>query len=253
MILPLMSLVTLAFILMATYEGASPLIVSGGVARFVAAHQHGIAFLIASLLGLYFILSYLYLFFNAALVFCVMYRMKGRPCSVSRGLILALKKSGHLFLWTLISSTVLLLINRLEQMNDKIAHFLSLIFGFSWSMSASFVLPIMISENIGPISAFKEAIRLIGQGWRKLLSVNFIFFLILVGILGVGKLIALFYPQFFATLPILPILIGLFLINFIIIQTIHIIYSCGLYLDIKGEEIQGISQSLIHTLVSRPH
>ena len=249
MVLPILSMLTLACILIALYYGIYHLVKTGELGHFVDEYKPGMAFLTATLLGLYFLLSYIHLFFNAALVFCVMHRMKNEPCPVSHGLILALKKSGHLFQWTLISASILLLINQMERINSRIADVLSAVFGFSWSMCATFVLPIMVSENIGPITAFKQAIRLIGKGWRKILSLNLFFLALLLGIVGIGKLIYAFYPQLFAVLPILPILIIFFLINFIIIQTINTIYSCGLYLDIKGEEIHGISKQLLHTLV----
>lgn len=48
----------------------------------------------------------------------------------------------------------------------------------------------MVAENVGPIAAIKQSIHLLGKGWRKLLIVNFLLFLIIAVIVAISCFLA---------------------------------------------------------------
>ncbi|VEG90077.1 DUF6159 family protein [Legionella spiritensis] len=246
-VLPLISLAALGGIL-ASLIGYS----SHHFGQILGLYDKSPLALLAGLGSLYFILSFIVLYFNASLVTCVMQRLQGNHLSVVRGLRLTLKHTGPLLQWTLISSTVCLLINSLERLHSAIADFLSLIFGFSWAVTTYFVLPVMIAEGKGPIKAFKLSIQLIGKGWRKLLSVNTIFYLILLGVVIIGYGLLYFFPQFIEVLPInLPVLVFLFVSWLVISKTFNVIFNCALYLNIQGKPIHQFNDESITRMMAK--
>lgn len=134
--------------------------------QLVDLNQNHKVLLVVILFILYLIISFIFLFFNAAFVTCVMQRMQGEKGRIGEGLLLALKKIGPLFVWSLVNSTVCLLLNAIERVHSVFAKTLHGILGFSWSITSGFVLPVMVAQNIGPIKAFKYAIKLVGRSFR---------------------------------------------------------------------------------------
>ena len=178
--------------------------------------------------------------------------MQGNVGTVRSGLVLCLKRSGILFQWTLISATVCLLIRALERIHSAIASLIGIIFGFSWALTTYFVLPIIISENIGPIHAFRQSIQLIGRGWRKLLFLNVILIAILFGLLGVGNIIYYLSPEFFSNHPINPfVVVFLFIILLVFNKIINCIFNSALYLNINGQELHGFNIESVSVLIER--
>lgn len=244
-ILPLLSLVAM-LIIIASLVGGSLLEID----VLLQYYQTNIAILITGLLFFYFLLSFVILYFNAALITCVIERMQGNKMNVFSALFLTLKKTGPLLQWTLISATVCVLLNTLERTHDIVANIISAIVGFSWAITTYFVLPIMIVENIGPITAFKHSIKLIGKGWRKLLSVNFILFLFVAAIIGIFYLVAHLFNEANQSLPVnIPIILGLLVLWIIISKTFNTIFNCALYLTISGKPLQGFDKALLSELV----
>lgn len=213
--------------------------------------QNGLL-LIGGLIAIYFALSFMMLYFNAALVECVLQRLQGNNISVGQGLVLASKKAGLLFQWSLVSATVCLIINALERLHSAIADVMSAIFGFSWGVTSYFVLPVMIAEGIGPFEAFKRSIQLIGKGWRKLLSVNLVFFAILVAVIAVGYFILYFFPQLIEAFPVnFPVLAFMVVAWFMVSKTFSTIFNCALYLTIKQQDLAKFNTRSIKQLIQQ--
>lgn len=220
--------------------------------QFIRLYQQDKVLLISGALGFYFFLSFIILYFNAALMNCVLQRLQGNQFSVRQGLVLTISKAGPLFQWTLVSASICLLINLLEKLNSAIADLMSAVFGFSWGITSYFVLPVMIAENIGPIQAFKKSINLIGRGWRRLVSINVIFYLILLALVGIGYGLVYFTPQLIEALPInLPVLAFLLFAWVVMCKTFNAIFNCALYLNIKGKPLQGFNEQAIRDLMAQ--
>lgn len=221
--------------------------------RVYAFYQsHNILLLVGSLMLFYFLLSFIMIYFNASLITCILQRLQANNISVVQGMRLTLNKSWLLLQWALISSTICLLINSLERVHSVVADIMSAIFGFSWAVTSYFVMPIMVAENVGPITAFERSIRLIGKGWRKLLSVNLVFFVIILVIVGVAHLIAYFFPQVIADLPISLSALAFILVAWVILSiTFNTIFNCALYLTIKNQPLAGLNGQMLNQLMQR--
>jgi Family of unknown function (DUF6159) len=201
---------------------------------------------IISLITAYFLFSFVIVYLNAALVQCVTSRLRGDSMSIFKALSVTLKKTGALFQWTLISATICLILNSLEKLHSTIADILSLIFGFSWAVTTYFVMPIMINENIGPIQAFKHSIQLIGKGWRKLLSVNFVLFLFIIAIVALFYAISYLLGYQHQEVHIHFGIVAIFFIAYLLIsKSFNTIFNCALYLCISGQKVHGFSDDFI--------
>ena len=118
-----------------------------GLAAGVAESGNLIAFLVMILIA-YFITT----FFNAALVSAALERLRGGDPNVMSGLSHASKHIHHIFLWSVISAIVGTLFRVLKSQTDNffVRMIYSMIEGV-WEFMTFFVIPVMVSENAGPI------------------------------------------------------------------------------------------------------
>src|SRR3990172_2686493 len=70
--------------------------------------------------GLYFICGFIFMFFNAALVFCTLEALSGRTPSLSQGLAAASRRLPQILAWTFVSATVGVILNMLEDKLDRL-------------------------------------------------------------------------------------------------------------------------------------
>ena len=197
----------------------------------------------------YFFLSFIILYFTTSLYACTLIRLSGKPCSLSTGMAIAASKWKKLLAWSVISTTVGLILQFLESLNDVVADIVSFLFGLSWTIASYFVLPILITEDIGPIGALKKGSAIFGRGWRKTISVNFVLFLIIFAIIGLISLMThlaadIQINKVFEEVAI-GILVGLFALAIIIVRVFNTIIASGLYLSlVKKVAVPGLNQEL---------
>ncbi len=146
-------------------------------------HHFGLATLI--FLGLYFLFSFLIVYFNASLIACATLRLQGNPASVGDGLELAAKRWWVLLQWTILNTTIGFLIRILERSHNIIEDIIVAVLGVAWAMSTYFIIPIMVFENVDPFTAITRGFSIFGRGWRRVLSIFMIFNLAAIAIFAV--------------------------------------------------------------------
>ncbi|KTD39286.1 hypothetical protein Lnau_0053 [Legionella nautarum] len=194
---------------------------------------------ILGLVSLYFLLAFVAILLNAALIACTIQRLQGGRLSIFQALLLSLKKAGALLKWTMISATFCVLFSSLEHLSTAVAKLIATVFGFSWTVNTHFVLPSMMSENQGSMAAFKQSIQRVGKGWRNIVSLNLLVFLILLAFGGLAYLFASFFlhSQYTLNLTInLPLCLFLVICWLISIKTFNAIYNSALYLNLKEKK-----------------
>lgn len=196
----------------------------------------------------YFLLSVVIIFFNASLLSCTLHRLNGVPMNIAQGMGMAWRRWQKLLAWSLLSSTIGVILNSLEHSHQVIGSIIQALLGLAWSIGAYFVLPILLLENIGPIDALKRGYRVFGQGWRKTVSVNAV--LCLGMFLGVMLISLIFDGPFHfniqldthALIDIALIIVGLLILS----NVFHNIIVSSLYLSIvEGKNISGLSEQAI--------
>lgn len=124
------------------------------------------------LLGLIaYVLTTLVVFFNAALVFCILRAFNREEPSIREGFGAAFGRLPHILGWAFVALVVGTLISALQQfLQEKLGFLGSLLGGvldLAWAVVTYFVLPVLVVENLGPISAVKRSSAILRQTWGE--------------------------------------------------------------------------------------
>jgi hypothetical protein len=135
---------------------------------FSGAFQHGtgpIGFLIGFL---FYLCQYTVIFFfNAALVGAALIRLKGGNPTVSDGLSVAKENIGSIIGYAAIAATVGMLLKMKGKRNGFVANMIRSIAGMAWTLSTFLVVPVLVSQKIGPIDAIKQSANLLKKTWGE--------------------------------------------------------------------------------------
>jgi hypothetical protein len=152
----------------------------------------------AALFVTYFACFFFAIFFNAALIACVMEYFETGTVSIKDGLAAATRRVGPIFRWSIVAATVGLAIktagDALSKQAEKDLGFVAgiivaLLAGAIyavWIAMTYFVLPVLVMEGIGPIAAFKRSSSLIDARWKDVVGGEARF-----GVLGLVLLVPL--------------------------------------------------------------
>ena len=197
--------------------------------------------------------NFIIVFFNSALISAALERLRGGDPNISSGLSHAFKHIHHIFLWSIIVTIMALIFAAIRSsgrnrgmmgqiMTEIFASFLQA----GWAMMTFFVVPIIVSENLGPISAIKRSSGLFRQTWGNQVAANFGF--------GIFQILALLASGalgwFFGLLsPTLGMVVGVLCasISVSIIYTLEGIYKAALYEFAMGEKPLEFEQQDLRT------
>ena len=123
----------------------------------------------------YFINYFIILFFNSAAIAYAIDLMRGGSPSLGAAFKKVQSRIIPLLGWTVIASTVGLILNTIENQSDKIGRIVIAFLGLSWTVISFLVLPILIVEGKGPITSLKESVRMVKDVWAEQLLGHFSF------------------------------------------------------------------------------
>lgn len=155
-------------------------------------------FFYAWLFVLYIALYFVVIFFNCALVGAAMIRLDGGVPTVKDGLAIAGSRVGTIFGYAVVSATIGIILNMLEERLGVIGRIVVSLIGAAWSVATFLVVPILVTRDVGPIAAVRESTALLRRSWGENLvgnaAVGLVFALIgvAIGLLGFGVAFALF-------------------------------------------------------------
>ncbi len=208
---------------------------------------------LAPLILLIFGANFLIVFFNSALVSAALERLRGGDPNVKSGLSHAIKHIHHIFFWSIIVTIVAILIAIIRgdrRENSIFREIFASIIQAGWAMMTFFVVPIIVSENIGPINAIKRSTSLFKQTWGDQVVANFGFGIFqLFGVL-LGVVVGWFFGLFS---PVLGAVLGgsLAVVSVAIIYTLEGIYKAALYEFALGEKPLEFQQEDLRTAYQR--
>ena len=181
----------------------------------------------------YVITSFIVIFFNTGLITCAHMRLNGKDPTFNDGLKHAWKHVGNIFIWSLISATVGLIlrmiVDRIENSErlGPIGKIVGMIFigllGMAWSFLTFFVIPVMVFENRNAFESIKHSGSLFKKTWGENVIGQFSMGLIfgLLFLVGAGAILVAFLTGSF---PVILIVGGLTLLYF----TLLVIVSTSL-------------------------
>lgn len=170
---------------------------------------------VISMFLIYFVLFFIVIFFNTAIIACANIRLNGGDPTVSDGLRIASQNIGRILIWALISATIGMILQAIRERGGWVGKIVAGIFGIAWTYVTFFIIPVLIYEKKGIGSSIRRSASLFTQTWGETLIGSFgfgiIFFLLaLLGVLPivlgyllgsitgliVGIVIAFFYWAF---------------------------------------------------------
>lgn len=127
-------------------------------------------FFVIGLLCIFFYLAYsITLLFNAALTVCAVRHIQSQPRNtIGAGFILILRRLPVLLLWTLLMTTLGIVIRFLEYWVDgwsKQNYVIQWFSGLHWMVATFFVTPLLVMENNNPLQAIQRSAQLIQKNW----------------------------------------------------------------------------------------
>ena len=174
LMLPILS--ALAFLLLIGLIAVS--LYNGGTGQFTqspSGWQMEVKFDQPALYGwlfvLYLVSAFIAIFFNAALVFCALEAFAGRTPTLRGGLATAVGRLPQIWGWALVSATVGVLLEVVQQTLRERLGFLGSILGglleFAWAVVTYFVVPVLVVDGVGPIEAVKRSSAILKRTWGE--------------------------------------------------------------------------------------
>lgn len=164
----------------------------------------------------YVVGAFIVAFSQAVISHIVYVRAHGGNASLGQGITRALAHSPSLFMWSLITSTVGLVINLIAERSETLGRIVSLVLGAAWRVMTYFVVPAMVIDDVSAFTAIPKSATVFKQtfGETAVSNISYNLILVLVFILvlasGAGLIIAaLAYEMNMLALFILFVFIGL--------------------------------------------
>jgi hypothetical protein len=122
--------------------------------------------------GYYFCTYFVIVFCNAALVSCTLLRFNGENPRLIDGFRMALARLPQIIAWALVSATVGVLLQVIESIHEKVGEIVAAILGSAWSVMTFFVVPVLVVEKVGPLTAVARSMKLLRKTWGEALVGN---------------------------------------------------------------------------------
>jgi hypothetical protein len=168
LVFPLMSGIAAVLV---TGSFIAPLVFTGGWEMF---DQESGSYLAYVLGFLFYLVQYTVIFFfNSALVGAALIRLDGGDPTVSDGLAIASKRMGTILGYAAIAATVGMILRAISERSGFLGQLAAGLVGMAWSLATYLVVPVLVTENIGPIDAVKQSGALFKKTWGEQVVGNF--------------------------------------------------------------------------------
>ncbi|KLR60892.1 hypothetical protein IMCC26207_109407 [Actinobacteria bacterium IMCC26207] len=220
-----------------TTSGATTLALPGYIALFLA----------------YLIVAYITIFFQSALILAANERMTGGNPTLKSSLQGAWKNAGHILPWAIISATVSIVLQAIQERAGFIGKIVVGLVGVAWTLVTMLVLPILVIEGVG----VKEALTRSGAAFKRTWGENVVgngaiglisFLAMFAGILVCGGII--FIGTSTGLWPV-GLLGGILMVIWILLVSVFSTALSGVFRTalyryaMFGESSSGFSQDLI--------
>lgn len=115
-----------------------------------------------------FLVSFIVLFFNCALAACVNASLRGEEdVTIGYGLEFATARLPRILAWSLLATSIGLVLDAIERRVSVLGKVTTWIFGFAWAMATYLVVPVLIAEDLGAFGSVRRASELARRVWGK--------------------------------------------------------------------------------------
>ncbi|MEO8012389.1 MAG: DUF6159 family protein, partial [Dokdonella sp.] len=115
-----------------------------------------------ALLFAFYIVQYaVIIFFNAALVGAALIRLRGGDPTVADGFRIAMSKLPAILGYAVIAATVGVLLRAAQERLGFIGRFIVGLVGLAWTVATFLVVPVLVTNDVGPVDAVKRSAELL--------------------------------------------------------------------------------------------
>ncbi len=201
----------------------------------------------------YLVQYFVIIFFQTALTGVALMHLRGEPTSVGAGFALARSRLSHIIGYALIAATVGLVLRMIQERLGLIGRLVVGFLGLAWTVATFLVVPLLASEDIGPVDAVKRSVELLKRSWGENLigngGIGVVFGLLMLGAVLVG---AVLIGSAFALQSVVAIVLAItvvvlgFILLGLIQSSLHGIYAAALYRYAEsGEASVGFDPALL--------
>lgn len=248
LVFPLLSAISC---LIVTASFFVPAMLGGVFTQFERGDANPLVYLV--LFAFYVVQYFVIIFFNSALIGAAMIRLRGGDPTVADGFRIAMSKLPAILGYAVISATVGVILRALQERAGFIGRFVVGLIGLAWTVASFLVVPVLVSQDIGPIDAVKRSAELLKKTWGENLIGNggiglvFGFAIVLFLLLGGGLIVGAAMTKSVAliVLTIAVVFIG-FLLLVLIQAALQGVYAAALYrYAAEGEAGEGFSHEIV--------
>jgi hypothetical protein len=131
----------------------------------------GVGFYLLAFL-FYVAMSFVTIFFNAAVIGAATERLEGREASLSIGLALARRHVGQIFVWAVITATVGMVLRAIQERAGILGRVVAGIVGIAWNAITFFVVPVLLYEPVTAPEAIKRSASIFKARWGEQFTGN---------------------------------------------------------------------------------
>ncbi len=188
------------------------------------------------LFAFYVVQYFVIIFFNSALIGAAMIRLDGGDPTVADGFNIARSKLPAILGYAVIAATVGVILRAVQERSDVLGRIVVGMIGLGWTVVTFLVVPVLVSQDIGPIDALKRSGELLKKTWGQNLigtgGIGLVFGLIMVAlmVLGGGLVMAAVSSGSGVVMVTTVGLVGLALLLTVLIQAaLQGVYAAALY------------------------
>ena len=191
------------------------------------------------------------IFFNAGLIACAEIRMEGGDPTVRDGLRAAWSRLPAILGWAVLAATVGLVLRMIEERSSLVGKIVAGLLGMAWSITSFLVVPILVIENEGPLSALQRSASMLKKTWGEQIIGNFSFGLIFI-VLALPLALLLFVGIAAQSVALVVVSVMGFIVIALAQSALQGIFQAALYLYMRdgeapeGFEVSALQESIGH-------
>lgn len=177
-------------------------------------------------LFIFYLVTYtISIYFNTALIGAAMIRMDGGDPSMKDGFDIANARVGKIIGFAAMSATVGVIIRILQERGGIVGNIVSWLGGIAWTVATFLVIPVLITQNVGPIDAVKRSASLLRETWGEQITGNWsiggVFFLVYLLVIVLGVALGFFAGAVLESTTAIVAVVSLVVIAFIIVAIVQ--------------------------------
>ena len=228
---------------------AVPMFVAVGAHPHAGGQVHPSPQMYLAMFVFYFLAYSVIIFFNAALIACVLKQIDGERPTLGYGLASAWRRLPQIVGWALLTSSVGILLRMLEDKVGFIGRIVVGMLGMAWSVTSFLVVPVLVAEGGGPIESYRRSVEMLKQTWGEQIIGNVSFGLIF-GLFGAVPALVVFMLVLKSN-PLVWLPVGTVLVLYLVMlglvqSTLQTIYQAAIYrYAASGEAPPGFDNQLV--------